>query len=281
MGSKSLASTLKALHQPSRPLILANVWDIASLNAVLGLNTQTSRPVQAIATASWAFAASLGIKDEDLTFEQNIAAIRALSPIVSRANLPLTVDLQDGYGSRLQEAITAAIKAGAHGANLEDSIPSRGLGQGIEGSLYPLEAQVQRLRSALSAARDAGCPDFVINARCDVFALGESAGLTAEVRIAEAVRRGRAYLENGATTIFVWRGSGTGMEEEEVKVLVKEFQGMIAIRQGQAKGALSTTELGKLGVARISVGPSLFQLAMRNVQKNALQILGGGNLDAH
>ncbi|KAG7404991.1 hypothetical protein Forpe1208_v015171 [Fusarium oxysporum f. sp. rapae] len=96
---------------------------------VLCLNSEASKPVKAIATASWAFAASLGIKDEELTMEQNLASIRTLAATVASAGLPLSVDLQDGYGSRLREAVTQAIQAGAHGANIEDSIPARGLGQ--------------------------------------------------------------------------------------------------------------------------------------------------------
>ncbi|KAH7154087.1 hypothetical protein DER46DRAFT_663782 [Fusarium sp. MPI-SDFR-AT-0072] len=73
--------------------------------------------------------ASLGIKDEELTMEQNLASIRTLAGTVASAGLPLSVDLQDGYGSRLREAVTQTIQAGAHGANIEDSIPARGLGQ--------------------------------------------------------------------------------------------------------------------------------------------------------
>ncbi|KAH7241391.1 phosphoenolpyruvate phosphomutase-domain-containing protein [Fusarium tricinctum] len=276
--NNDVAKTLKSLHIPHHPLVLSNVWDVASLNAVLSINTEESKPVKAIATASWAFAAVLGIKDEDLTMEQNLTAIQCLSPIVARASLPLSVDLQDGYGPCIREAVMQAVQAGAHGANLEDSIPSQGLGNGIEGSLYSLSHQTQRIQLACQAASDAGCPDFVINARCDIFALGDILGLDNDAQIQEAVKRGKVYLEAGATTVFYWRGYGAGMTEDEVRKLVNELGGRVAIRLGQTQNALSVAELGKIGVARISVGPSLFQIAMHAAKKSAMDVLQGGHL---
>lgn len=279
MESNKLAQTLKSLHIPSQPLIFANVWDLASLNMVLCLNSEVSKPVKAIATASWSFAASLGIKDEELTMEQNLASIRNLAATVASADLPLSVDLQDGCGSRLREAVSEAIQAGAHGANIEDSIPARGLRQGIEKSLYPLNEQIRRLKLAVRAAADAGLPDFVINARCDEFALKDDLNLNNETRMKEAVRRGKAYLDAGATTVFFWRGYGTGFTEGDVQTLVKELDGRVAIRLGQTRAALSVSQLAKLGVARISIGPSLFQIAMNAAKKSALGILEGGRLE--
>ncbi|KAF4443196.1 hypothetical protein F53441_11505 [Fusarium austroafricanum] len=279
MEANELAQTLKPLHVPYYPIIFANVWDTASLNMVLSLNSDKSKPVRAIATASWAFAASLGIRDEELTMEQNLDTIRRLAAATRLTGLPLSVDLQDGYGSRIVEAVSGAVLVGAHGANLEDSIPSQGLGKGVEESLYPLNEQISRLRLALQAAAGAGVPDFVINARCDVFALGGVSGFGNEERMKEAVKRGKAYLEAGATTVFYWRGYEAGLTESEVRELVKELDGRVAVRLGQTKGALSTSDLGKLGVARISIGPSLFQIAMHAAKKSALSVLQGGQLE--
>jgi 2-methylisocitrate lyase-like PEP mutase family enzyme len=279
MEANRLAQTFKSLHTSYCPLILANVWDVASLNMVLSLNSDPSKPVRAIATASWAFAASLGIKDEELTLEQNLAAIRNIAPTIRRAGLPLTVDLQDGYGSRIREAVAAAVLAGAHGANLEDSIPSQSLRQGVEESLYLLSEQTHRIRLALQAATEAGVTDFVINARCDVFALDDASSLNHGECMKNAVKRGKAYWKAGATTVFFWRGYGAGFTENEVRELVKELDGRVAIRLGQTKEALSTSELGNLGVARISVGPSLFQIAMHAAKQSALRVLQGGQLE--
>lgn len=277
MASNALAKTLKNLHVPSNPVIFPNIWDLASLNAVLSLNTSTSKPVKAVATASWALAASLGIQDEELTLEQNLDAIRKVAPAAARAGIPLSVDLQDGYGPRIEEVVIQAVKAGAHGANIEDSIPSAGLGKGIAGSLYPLDEQVRRLKAALKAAADAGCPDFALNARTDVFALGAAPDLDDETRMREAVRRGKAYLDAGATTVFVW-GMKRGLRDAEVETLVRELGGRVAVKLGNGEGALTTADLGKIGVARVSVGPSLFLIAMEAHKKAALRILQGGDL---
>ncbi|KAG9496133.1 hypothetical protein J7337_012712 [Fusarium musae] len=253
MGSNCFAQTLKSLHIPSQPLIFANVWDLASLNLVLSLNSETSKPVKATATASWAFAASPGVEDEELTMEQNLASIRNLAARATSAGLPLSVDLQDGYGFRLREAVTQALQAGAHGANIEDSIPAR-------------------------APADAGLPDFVINARCDVFALKDVANLNHETRMKESVRRGKAYFDAGATTVFFWRGYGAGFTEADVQTLVKELDGHVAIRLGQTPEALSVSQLAKSGVTRIGIGPSLFQMAMDAAKRSALNFLEGGRL---
>lgn len=281
--TNELAVMLKQLHQPSAPIVLPNIWDLASLRALVSLNDAdpTNRPVKAVATASWAIAEASGIRDEDLTWELNRDAIAKLAPHVRAAGLPLTVDLQDGYGTRIEEVVAEAVRLGASGANIEDSIPSAGFGAGIEGSLYDIEEQTDRLRRALAAARDAGCPDFVLNARSDVFRLDAPVPQADdETTVAEAVKRGRAFLDLGATTIFVWGGSGRGLRTSEVQTLARELGGRVAVKLGDGADALTTAELAAIGVARISVGPSLYLKAMAAVREAAARILSGGRLAA-
>ncbi|PTB69342.1 Phosphoenolpyruvate/pyruvate domain-containing protein [Trichoderma citrinoviride] len=271
------AQTLKALHKPGTPLVLSNIWDVSSLNAIVSLNSESSKPVKALATASWAIAASLGIKDEELTMFQNLEAISHIAPLAEKAGLPLSVDLQDGYGDYITAAVTAAVEYGAAGANIEDSIPATDFGKGLSGSLYKLDDQVARLKRALEAAKNAGAPDFVLNARCDVFRL-EDPDLSHETRLAEAIKRGKAYLEAGATTIFVWGGPGRGLSSETVKTLIKELDGKVAVVLSRAPGALTTSELASFGVSRISVGPSLYIAALEAIKSKALSMYSGGGL---
>lgn len=278
--SNHLAKEFQEIHAPSKPLVLSNVWDLTSLNAILSLNTSDSKPVKAIATASWAIAAILGIKDEDLTLEQNLAAIAQIAPAVKAAGLPLTVDIQDGYGENIEAVVKRVIELGAVGANIEDSIPSAGFGQGIEGSLYDAETQVKRLNRAFAAAKETGCPDFVINARCDIFRLEPYYSNDDESALKEAVERGRKYFEAGATTVFYWGGMGRGLRTSEVEVLVRNLSGRVAVKLGDQPDSLSTDELGKIGVARISVGPSLYLVAMNAMKDTAKRILSGGKLAA-
>lgn len=272
-----LAQTLKALHKPGNPLILSNVWDVSSINAIASLNTDASKPVKALATASWAIAATLGIKDEELSMVQNLEAISKIAPLAEKAGLPLSVDLQDGYGNAISAVVTAAVEYGASGANIEDSIPSAGFGKGISGSLYKVDDQVARLKLALDAAKEAGAPDFVINARCDVFCLEASPNLTYETRLAEAIKRGKAYLAAGATTVFYW-GAGNGLSGETVKTLVKELDGKVSVMLSGQPGSLAAADLAKIGVARISVGPSLYIAGLEAIKTAASRLLSGGGL---
>lgn len=281
-STNDLAKTLKALHKPGQPLILPNVWDAPSLGMLVSVNDAAAdtenKPVRAVATTSWALANARGVKDEDLTAEQNLEAIRTLVPLATQAGLPLTADLQDGYGERIREVVTSAVGYGVAGANLEDSIPSAGFGRGIAGSLYTVGDAAARIRSALQAAADAGVPDFVVNARCDIFMLDDAPELDDETRMREALVRGKAYLAAGATTVFLWGGPARGLRTAEVHKLVAELGGRVAVMLPSKEGGHSTAELAKIGVARISVGPWLYLVAMNAFKECATHILGGGAL---
>ncbi|KAM4066600.1 phosphoenolpyruvate phosphomutase domain-containing protein [Hirsutella rhossiliensis] len=277
--SNDAAKTLRALHVPQSPLILANVWDVASLQAILALNHDAAdQPVKAVATASWAIAAAAGVRDEHLTWELNRDAIARIAPLCRDAGLPLSADLQDGYGYRIDEVVRAAVEAGVVGANIEDSIPQAGFAKGIAGSLYPLDEQVRRLRGAVSAADAAGCRDFVLNARCDVFCLDDTDDDGS--RLAEAIARGKAFLEAGAATVFYWGGPRRRMSKTHVQRLVRELDDRVAVQLAAYPGEPTVAELAELGVARISVGPALYRIATEAVQKAARSIYCRGKLPA-
>ncbi|TGJ84634.1 hypothetical protein E0Z10_g4095 [Xylaria hypoxylon] len=277
------AAHFASLHAPGNPLVLPNIWDLASLNTVLSLNTsspETPSPVRAVATASYAIAATLGLADADLSSGANLIRIRQLAPHVRAAGLPLTVDIQDGYGNRLDEIVSAVVGAGAVGANVEDL---RGDEEGEV--LWSLQEQVERLKRVLKVAAENGCKDFVVNARCDVLTsaaragAGDNAGDADEAALLrEVVRRGKAYLEAGATTVFVWGGAGRGIRDHEIRTLVTEFEGRLAVKLADGESALSVQELADIGVARISVGPSLYFAATKAVREAAGRIVQGGRL---
>lgn len=269
----STPRALKALHKPSNPVILPNIWDPPSLRAVLSLNTPASTPVKAVATASWAIADSLGLADEDLSLEQNLARLAELAPIATQAGVPISVDLQDGYGGRIAEAVRRAAELGASGANIEDSVPEEGFKGGTGRALYPVDVQVGRLKEALGASPG----DFVVNARCDVFRLEPAPADGDEEAMREAVARGKAYLDAGATTVFYW-GGARGLRTGEVERLVSELGGMVAVKMGGREGDMSAGELAAVGVARVSVGPELYRIGMRAVRDGAERLLAGGKL---
>lgn len=265
------ALKLKSLHQPSSPFILSNVHDIASTTTVLALNTPTSTPVRALATGSYAIAGTLGLEDAELSLLLNLHALSLISPLARAAGVPLSADLQDGYGEQLRECVGGAIDLGVVGGNIEDGFPAKGYAVGLEG-LRTLEEQVERLKAVGEVAREKGVPDFVVNARTDLFMLDpRPEGWGHEEVLREAVRRGKAYLEAGATSFFVW---GPELTVEDVKTLVKELDGRVAVLLSAGGGKVSVAEWKEIGVCRISVGPTLWRESMAAVKKAAEKILG-------
>ncbi|KAH8159215.1 hypothetical protein CIB48_g9032 [Xylaria polymorpha] len=249
------AAHFAALHVPGNPLVLPNIWDLASLNSVLSLNPPSSSPhtVKAIATASYAIAESLGIPDASLSRGANLIRIAQLAPRVRAAGLPLTVDIQDGYGPRLEDVVAAIVKAGAVGANVEDTRE--------DGTMWGCEEQVLRIQRVIQVAAENGCEGFVVNARCDLLCAqskrdgshGEEARL-----LEETVRRGK--------------------RDAEVRTLVRGLEGRLAVKLAPGADTLSVEELADMGVARISVGPSLYLAANKTVRDAAERIVGWGEV---
>ncbi|KAF2487572.1 phosphoenolpyruvate phosphomutase-domain-containing protein [Neohortaea acidophila] len=236
------ARKLRALCKPGDPLVLTNVWDPPTAKIV----SQHPR-TQAVATASYALAAVIGIEDDDLSLEDNLAAVRRIAAVLQDSEIPLSADMQDGYGD-VAETVKQFIAAGAVGGNLEDV-------DNAVGELRGVSDAVSRVVRAREGAREAGVPDFCINARTDVLRFGGNIG--------DAIARGRAYLQAGATTVYVWGGpKGRGVSREEIWELVKGLGGMINVKMNLRPGFLTRKELAELGVARISIGPELYARAM-------------------
>ncbi|HEX8102801.1 MAG TPA: isocitrate lyase/phosphoenolpyruvate mutase family protein, partial [Solirubrobacteraceae bacterium] len=169
------AAELARLHAAPELLILANVWDVGSARAVAGVEG-----TRAVATASHAIAAAHGYPDgEQIPLELHLAAIER---IVRAVELPVTADLEAGYGDP-GETARRAIALGVAGMNLEDE--RKPLGEAV--------AAVE----AVVAAREAEGTGLVLNARTDAYLLG------APDPLAEALERGRAFLEAGAECVFV------------------------------------------------------------------------------
>lgn len=259
------AQEFKALHRPGHPVILANVYDIPSAQAVAGIPS-----CKALATASYAVALVHGVDDETLSLETNLAAVEGISSVARQHDKPLTVDLQHGYGDQLEQAIRGVIQCGAVGANLEDTDRDSGAQQ----LLFDPSLAVERIRRALTAAREAGVPDFVINARCDVLLMGQKG--TGDM-VEETIRRGKMYLAAGATSVFVLGGSQRGgLGGDEIKRLSEAFEGRLNVSCVLGEpGKLNVQEVAALGVSRISVGPQLLVKAVEAVKREAETLLNG------
>ena len=254
--SNTSATALRALHVPGKPVVLANVYDQATARIVAALPS-----CKALASASYAIARVAGLDDDDLTLETNLTAIRQIAAVARASSLPLTADLQSGYGERLEEAIKLGIEAGISGCNLEDF-------DSVTRQLYSREEAVTRIGRALRAAHGLGVPDFALNARCDVLVHGGE--------LAEVIERGKAYLEAGATSVFVWGGPVRGTSRAEIAEVVKAFDGRLNAKMKLSPGYLGVKELAELGVARISVGPDLQNNMLALLAKQAESILDDG-----
>jgi 2-methylisocitrate lyase-like PEP mutase family enzyme len=183
------AEAFRKLHVPGTPLVLYNVWDAGSAKVV------ADSGAKAIATSSWAVAKANGFEDgEHIPFA---LAMLNLARIVAAVDLPVSVDLESGYGEepeKVAESITHAIEAGAIGCNFEDSIPATR-------AIRDLATQADRIRAARKAAQATRVP-FFINARCDLFFQGDSVPHD-EKLLAKVVDRANAYAEAGADGLFV------------------------------------------------------------------------------
>lgn len=275
------ATLLKSLHVPGNPLVVTNVWNLKSINALLSLNTNTARLednlVKAVATTSYAIAADIGTTDESLTLTQNLTACQPLAARAQQAGVPITLDLQDGYAENLEECITRAIEIGAAGANIEDCVPGMPYDKGLESCLYPFEEAVARIQRCVQVAKELGVQDFVVNARTDVFRLDPP--LESEVAMEEALKRRKAFLEAGATTVFVWGGAKRGLRDGEVRRLTEGFGGRLAVKLGDGEEALTVRELRDIGVARVSCGGGLARVGEENLKRAAEAVLKGGKLE--
>ncbi|MCZ2828749.1 isocitrate lyase/phosphoenolpyruvate mutase family protein [Modestobacter sp. VKM Ac-2986] len=247
------ARTLLDLHTAPEILTLTNVWDVVSATVVAG-----TPGVRALATASHSIAATFGYADgENIPLELHLDMV---GRIVAAVDVPVSMDLEAGYGDA-GDTVRRAIEVGVVGGNLEDQ-------------MKPLDEAVAAVEAALRAGRDAGI-DFVLNARTDaLLKAGPDADRSAV--LAEAVTRGRAFLEAGAPVVFV---PGV-VARDEVAALVDAF-GPRKLSVISVPGrSLPAGELQELGVARVSTGPNTQRVALTALQDAVTAMVAGGTLPA-
>jgi 2-methylisocitrate lyase-like PEP mutase family enzyme len=213
------AAALRALHVPGDPLILPNAWDAATAKLVV----EAGFP--AVATTSSGVAEALGYEDGEKTpADEMLAAVARIARVV---DVPVTADLEAGYGLDGGELARRLLDAGAVGLNFEDTDHAH------HPALQPIEEQCARI-AAIKAAGD-----LVLNARIDVHIRG---GETAE-----ALERARAYREAGADSIYP-----IGVADEPTIAAFVETGAPVNVLL--RPGAPPIERLAELGVARVSLG---------------------------
>lgn len=243
------AAELLRLHQDPSLLTVVNVWDVVSARVVAGVEG-----TRALATASHSIAASLGYEDgERIPVAEMLAAV---GRIVEAVDVPVTADLEGGYGDPA-ETVRRAIGCGVVGANLEDQMKS-------------LPEAAKTFERVMGAAQDEGV-DFVLNARTDAF-LRAGDRDPFEV-LADAVQRCRAYLDAGAPVVFV----PGRLDEHQVTTLVDAL-GPQRLTVIAVPGSLPLARLEELGVARVSYGPWSQRVALTALEDLVLAVHRGGGL---
>ncbi len=243
------AETLRALHREPEVLVLPNAWDCASARIFEELG------FPAIATTSAGVSFSLGYPDgQHIPAKEMLAAVSRIARCV---DVPVTADLEGGYGD-IAETAAALIESGAVGLNLEDI-----LGHGPE-SLASIDEQVSRI----AAVRRTG--DVVINARTDVLLMkiGDEA-----TRFLRATERLKAYRDAGADCLFI-PGIAT---EDLIARFVDALQFPINVLA--VAGTPPVARLKALGVARVSVGSGMMRSAMGHTRRIAEALKKSGRFE--
>jgi 2-methylisocitrate lyase-like PEP mutase family enzyme len=245
------ARALLALHTAPDILVLGNVWDVASAKVVAA-----TPGVKALATAGHSIAATFGYEDgENIPLDLHLDMVRR---IVEAVDLPVTMDLEAGYGDP-GETARRAIEIGVVGGNLEDR-------------MKPLDEAVAAVEAVLAAGRDAGI-DFVLNARTDTLARAKPDDDRAEV-LAEATRRCQAYLDAGAPVVFVPGLVGRRETRTLVESLGRQKLSVLSV----PGTSMPVRELEAAGVARVSTGPFTQRVALTALQDAVTVLLEGGTL---
>jgi 2-methylisocitrate lyase-like PEP mutase family enzyme len=248
------AASLRALHE-SGVLVLPNAWDAGSAALI------AQAGAKAIATTSGGVSWSLGRPDgHGLTREEMVEAVRR---IVAAVDVPVTADIEGGYGESpkdVAKTVEAIVEVGAVGVNIEDS-------KAPGGPLFDTADQAERLRAARAAAVKAGLPDLVINVRTDVFlfGVGEESG-----RLDDVIARTEVYAEAGADSLFV-----PGLIDlDALGTLVKASP--LPVNVMTWPGAPTIAEFEAVGVRRVSLGTALSQAAYSLAHRAAAELLSTG-----
>ena len=245
MTQSEKAARFQALHRRAGAFLMPNPFDGGSARLLERLG------FEALATSSGASAATLGKRDGQLTREQVMAHVRS---IADATTLPVSADLENGFGDTPQhaaETIRLAAGAGAVGGSIEDysGDPARGI--------YDLELAVQRIAAAAQAARSLPFP-FTLTGRCENF-------LRDRPDLDDTIARLQAYERAGADVLF----APALPDLDAVRRVVAAVKRPVNFMVGMPGKSFSLAELAEAGVRRISLGASLYHVAMKAMKHAA------------
>ena len=241
------AASFRSLHE-GEPFVIPNPWDAGSARVLEALG------FQALATTSSGFAFTLGRRDGRVTLDELVDHVSRLD---TASKLPLSVDLENGYGrepDHAAEAIARAAEAGAVGGSIEDYDPS--------GEIYSLDHATERVAAASAAARQLPFP-FTLTARAENHIRGNP-------DLNDTIERLRAYEHAGADVLYA-PGLRNG---EEISAICEAISKPVNVL---AHPGLTMSEIVGAGAQRVSVGGALTWVAAGALAQAATAIRDDGN----
>ncbi|MGW1130154.1 isocitrate lyase/PEP mutase family protein [Streptomyces griseoluteus] len=240
------ARRLKKLHAEHKPLVLPTVWDVWSAR------TAADAGFPALTIGSHPLADSRGAADhEGQTFEEVLAAVR---PIVAAVDIPVSVDLEAGYGQEPADLVAGLVEAGGVGLNLEDTVHSDG------GRVRGTQEHADYIAGLRAAADKTGVPVWV-NGRTDLFLHAEKPAAVLD----EAIERLRAMEQAGADSVYP-----VGIQDDDDLLTAVTSAVSIPVNSTAHPVRHDLDRFRRLGVGRVTYGP-LLQLALTDTMKDMLR----------
>jgi 2-methylisocitrate lyase-like PEP mutase family enzyme len=251
---KEKAELLLSLHSRDQLLVLPNIWN------PIGARVLQQQGYPAVATASAAISAALGFEDGEAI--SRTTAFEVIGRIAASVDVPVTADIERGYGesaAELEETAEMVLASGVAGLNIEDSLDG--------GAMRSVEEQCRRIATIREVAERTGV-HLVINARIDSFVTPLFA--TPDDAMEDALNRAKAYTAAGADCIYPLGPS----DEATVRALRSGIKGPLNILAPPAAAPLST--LQAIGVNRVSFGPFIFRSCLRKFSEITGQLKATG-----
>lgn len=237
------------LHKSGNFFVIPNPWDQGSAKLLSHMG------FKALASTGAGFAFSQGRSDLSINTKEMLGH---LSKLVSSTDLPVSADLQKGFGSSPEEVwltIIEASKTGIVGGSIEDASGD------LYKPIYDLDYAAERIRSAADAAKSLGFK-FMLTARAENYLYGKT-------DLKDTIRRLQAYQEAGADVLFA-----PGIRsKEDIRSIISSIDRPLNVIMGFQGVQLTVSELQKLGVARISLGGSLARAAYGALLKAAQEVI--------
>jgi 2-methylisocitrate lyase-like PEP mutase family enzyme len=249
------AEQFRTLHVGPDAFVIANAWDGGSARILAGLG------FKALATSSGASAGTLGRRDGRVSRDEALAQAKV---IVSVTNLPVSADLEHGFGDdpeTVAETIRLAAEVGLVGASIEDATRDGDV------PLYDFDTAVKRVEAAVQSARSLPFP-FTLTARSENFLRGNP-------DLADTIRRLQAFERAGADVLFA-----PGLPDlDAVRAVCAAVSRPVNFMAGIRGRSFSVAELEAAGVRRISLATSIYWAAMTGLWEAAREVATNGTFD--